>query len=51
VKELLEGDSNTKYFQLVANGKYRKSRFFQIQHQGQIIEGDDALRKAYYQIL
>jgi hypothetical protein len=28
VKELLEGDSNTKYFQLVANGKYRKQGSF-----------------------
>jgi hypothetical protein len=27
-KDLLEGDSNTKYFQLVANGKYRKSENF-----------------------
>jgi hypothetical protein len=45
VKELLEEDSNTKYFQLVANGKYRKLRIFQLQHEGQIIEGDDALKK------
>jgi hypothetical protein len=44
VKELLEGDSNTKYFQLVAHGKYRKSIIFQLQHEGQIIEGDDALK-------
>jgi hypothetical protein len=28
VKELLEGDSNTKYLQLIANGKYRKNRIF-----------------------
>jgi hypothetical protein len=28
VKELLEG--NTKYFQLVANGKYKKMRIFQL---------------------
>ena len=28
VKELLEGDSNTKYFQLIANGKHRKTRIF-----------------------
>jgi hypothetical protein len=27
-KDLLEGDNNTKYFRLVANGKYRKSRIF-----------------------
>jgi hypothetical protein len=34
VKELLEGDSNTKYFQLVVNDKYRESRIFQLQHEG-----------------
>jgi hypothetical protein len=45
VKELLEGDSNTKYFQLVVNGKYRKSRIFQLQHNDQIIEGEDAPKK------
>jgi hypothetical protein len=28
VKDLLEGDSNTKYFHLVASGKYRKIRIF-----------------------
>jgi hypothetical protein len=28
VKNLLEGDSNTKYIQLIANGKYRKTRMF-----------------------
>jgi hypothetical protein len=44
VKELLEGDSNIKYFHLVANGKYRKSRIFQLQHEGQTIEGEDALK-------
>jgi hypothetical protein len=45
VKDLLEGDSNTKYFQLVANGKHRKTRFFQLQHEDTIIEGDQALKE------
>jgi hypothetical protein len=45
VKELLEGDSNTKYFQLVVNGKYRKSRIFQLQHEDQVIEGEAALKQ------
>jgi hypothetical protein len=43
VKELLEGDSNTKYFQLIANGKYRKTRFFQLQDDDRIIEGEKEL--------
>jgi hypothetical protein len=29
-KNLLEGDSNTKYFQLIASGKFRKTRIFQL---------------------
>jgi hypothetical protein len=45
VKELLERDSNTKYFQLVVNGKYLKTRIFQLQHEDQIIEGEAALKQ------
>jgi hypothetical protein len=41
VNELLEGDSNTKYFQLISNGKHRKTRIFQLQHEDETIEGDD----------
>jgi hypothetical protein len=54
VRELLEGDSNTKYFQLVANEKYRKTRIFQLQHEDKIIEGDTELKKhitTYYKEL
>jgi hypothetical protein len=54
VKDLLEGDSNTKYFQLVASGKHRKTRIFQLQHDDMIIEGDQELKKyitAYYKDL
>jgi hypothetical protein len=54
VKDLLEGDSNRKYFQLVASGKYRKTRIFQLQHEGVIIEGDQALKEyimSYYKDL
>jgi hypothetical protein len=54
VNDLLEGDSNTKYFQLVASGKHRKTRIFQLQHDDMIIEGDQELKKyitAYYKDL
>jgi hypothetical protein len=36
---------NTKYFQLLANGKYRKIRILQLQDEDKIIEGDEALKK------
>jgi hypothetical protein len=54
VKDLLKGDSNTKYFQLVANGKHRKTRIFQLQHEDTIIKGDHALKEyitSYYKDL
>jgi hypothetical protein len=43
-EELLEGDSNTKYFQLATNRKHRKTCIFQLQHDGQIIKDDEALK-------
>jgi hypothetical protein len=43
VKELLEGDSNTKYFLLIANGKYRKTKNSQLQDEYKIIEGEKEL--------
>jgi hypothetical protein len=50
VKELLEGDSNTKYFQLIANGKHRKTRIFQLQHDERVIRffwQHDSQKKEY----
>jgi hypothetical protein len=44
-KDLLEGESNTKYFQLIASGKYRKTRIFQLQHEDTFIEGEQALKE------
>jgi hypothetical protein len=44
-KNLLEGDMNTKYFQLLANGKYRKTRIYQLEDDMKIIEGDNDLKK------
>jgi hypothetical protein len=42
-KNLLEGDSNTKYFQLLANGRHQKIRIFQLQDGGDNICGDNEL--------
>jgi hypothetical protein len=50
--KLLYGDSNTKYFHLVANGKHRKTRIFQLEEDDHLIRGDDQLAKYitdYYQ--
>jgi hypothetical protein len=51
-KHLLEGDSNTKYFQLLANGRHRKTRIFQLEDGSRTISGDADLKKfitSYYQ--
>ena len=31
---VLLGDNNTRYFQMVANGKHRKKRIFSLEHEG-----------------
>jgi mannosylglycoprotein endo-beta-mannosidase len=43
-KDLLEGDNNTKYFHIVANGKRRKTRIFQLEQEGKVIEGQENLK-------
>jgi hypothetical protein len=43
-KNLLEGDANTKYFHLVANGKHRKSRIFRLEQEEGLIQGEKELR-------
>jgi hypothetical protein len=45
---------NTKYFQLLANGKHRKTRIYQLEDDMRIIEGDNDLKKyimTYYKEL
>ena len=43
VKNLLEGDANTIFFHLIANGKHRKTRIFQLEDGNRIICGDAQL--------
>ena len=51
VKNLLEGDANTKYFQLVANGKHRKTRIFRLEQEEGLIHGDAELKNIYHHLL
>jgi hypothetical protein len=51
---VLKGDSNTKYFHMVANGKRRKTRIFRLEQEDGIVEGEEQLRSYitnYYQNL
>jgi hypothetical protein len=43
--KMLKGDRNTKYFQMVANGKRRKTRIFRLEQEDGIIEGDENLKR------
>jgi hypothetical protein len=44
-KHLLEGDANTKYYHLLANGRHRKTHIFQLEDGENIIEGDAQLKQ------
>jgi len=45
VKDFLQGDSNTQYFHLVANGKHWKKWIYKLEHEGQVITGEEALKR------
>jgi hypothetical protein len=44
-KNLLEGDDNTHYFHLIANGKHRKTRIFQLEVNNKIIKEEEELKE------
>jgi hypothetical protein len=44
VKHVQEGGSNTKYFHLIANGKHRKKKIFQLEQDEGTIVGKDNLK-------
>lgn len=43
--KLLKGDCNTRYFQVVASGKHRRTRIFWLDQEEGIIEGDENLKR------
>ena len=43
--KLLQGDDNTKFFHLIANGRHRKTRIFKLEQEDGVIEGNDNLRR------
>ena len=45
VKTLLEGDDNTRFFHLVANGKHRKQHIYKLENDQGVVIGDDQLKK------
>lgn len=42
--QIVKGDDNTKYFQLLANERYRKIRIFQLEQDERLIVGQDNLK-------
>jgi hypothetical protein len=46
--KLLKGDDNTKYFQLIANGRHRTTWIFQLEEGNRIIKGDEEYITEYY---
>ena len=47
--DVLLGDNNTRYFQIIANGKHRKKRIFSLEHGGN--RGSTKPQRVYYQFL
>jgi hypothetical protein len=44
VKTLLEGDANTRFFHLVANGKHRRQHIYRIEDDNGVVVSSDRLK-------
>jgi hypothetical protein len=52
--KLTQGDNNTKYFRIIANGRHRKTRIIQLEQDEGLIVGEDNLKTYitnYYKVL
>jgi hypothetical protein len=52
--KLTQGDNNTKYFHIIANGRHRKTRIIQLEQDEGLIVGEDNLKTYitnYYKVL
>jgi hypothetical protein len=41
--KILKGDNNTKYFQMITNGKRRKTRIVRLEQEEGVVEGEEQL--------
>ena len=44
VRRVVQGDANTQFFHMIANGKHRKNRIFQLQQDESTIVGQENLK-------
>lgn len=44
VRQVVQGDDNTRYFHLIANGKYRKKKIHQLEQDEGTIVGHENLK-------
>ena len=51
VKTFLEGDDNTRFFYLVANGKHRKQHIYKLENDQGVVIGDAQLKSYITQFI
>ena len=44
VRKIVQGEDNTQFFHMIANGKHRKKRIFQLEQDEGTIVGQDNLK-------
>ena len=51
VRKIVQGDDNTQFFHMIANGKHRKKRIFHLEQEEGTIVGQEKSESLYYELL
>ena len=51
VRKIVQGDDNTQFFHMIANGKHCKKRIFQLEQEEGTIVGQEKSESLYYELL